>query len=152
MFPQGSPKLTTPITMPIAKAITPMLDALAPKPKASLTARDVVEMNRTAILGALQKGYNFTDIAEKMVAAGVKISASTLAHYVRDKGPTAQTIGAAKEKAKASSPQPKTSASQPAPAAMNQPPRADDGSATPAQTQGAGHAPSPAPQASRLPG
>lgn len=131
-----------------------MLDALALKPKTSLTARDVVDMNRTAILGALQKGYNFSDIAEMMVDAGVKISGSTLAHYLRDAEPKDQTAGAPRDKGKT-----KTSghkAKAPAPEALRKeispPPRAHNASGVPALKQHEGLAPYAAPQTPEVAG
>ncbi|WP_157792021.1 hypothetical protein [Pseudorhodobacter sp. MZDSW-24AT] len=147
MFPTKASAAKTSITLQMSQAFTPKFDALAPKPKTSLTARDVVDMNRAAILRAVQKGYNFSDIAGMMVDAGVKISASTLAHYLRDKEPKDQTaVGAARDKRKTTTSGQKAKA--PAPEAkrdeMSPSPRAHDASGVPALKQHDGPAPSAA--------
>lgn len=154
MFPTNASATKTSITIPVGQAITPMLDALAPTPKSSLTARDVVDMNRAAILRAVQKGYSVRDIAEMMVNAGVKISGSTLAHYLRDKKSKEQTADTSRDKGKTKTSGQKAKA--PAPDAnrneISAPPGAHNASGVPALKQHDGPAPYTAPQTPRVPG
>jgi len=59
------------------------LAALPPKQKMHMTAYEVVAANKAEFVAAQQDGYWFIDIAKILNDEVVKISASTLAHYMR---------------------------------------------------------------------
>lgn len=140
MTPEAMPADAGSVTQDDALLIGKDLEALPQKPKVTLTAHDVVALNRAAIRAALQKGYSYSDVAKIFVSKGVKISASTLAHYMREKDKTAQ----------ADVP-PRTKVTEPhvnAPATA-QPPRPGYGPERPAQTQLPRNTLPPTPQVQR---
>ncbi|MCX7567733.1 hypothetical protein OS189_15415 [Sulfitobacter sp. F26169L] len=72
------------------------------KEKTSFSAREVVQMNKDAILQAVnEQGYSFQEIAEWLSEEGAKLSVSTLRSYLRDpKKRIAKTGARAKTKPK----------------------------------------------------
>ncbi|MNV70373.1 hypothetical protein D3C71_1633350 [compost metagenome] len=64
----------------IAKAAS-VLDALAPKATTPKGAMAVVDALYDKISAAIDKGYNYEEIAKLIGETGVKISASTLRQY-----------------------------------------------------------------------
>lgn len=128
------------ITPQTAYLIGTKLQALPQKPKASLTAHDVVDLNRAAIRAALEKGYSFADVAQLMVDGNVQIGASTLAHYMRNKSKATQRVRVIKSEA---------TAPQPNATAMGLPPRSGNGPAIQAHTQSSTCEPLPASKAPR---
>ncbi|MEI4474022.1 hypothetical protein [Frigidibacter sp. MR17.24] len=65
-------------------SIRKMLTALPPKPKTALTARETVHTLADDIRTALGRGYSHADIAERLATSGMKITAGTLASYLRE--------------------------------------------------------------------
>lgn len=58
------------------------LDALPPKPKEALSTRETVASAETAIRGALEKGYSFTDIADHFARFRLSVRPGTISGYL----------------------------------------------------------------------
>ncbi|HRK65970.1 MAG TPA: hypothetical protein PKY73_00345 [Hyphomonas sp.] len=63
------------------------LDALPPKPKEALSTRETVASAETAIRGALEKGYSFTDIAEHFARFRLSVRPGTISGYLANLEP-----------------------------------------------------------------
>ncbi|RJL15840.1 hypothetical protein [Paracoccus siganidrum] len=72
------------ITPDTVEKLRSELAGLPPKPKATLTARDVVVALAPDIRAQITGGgYSLKDISEELHKRGIKISASTLGSYLR---------------------------------------------------------------------
>lgn len=76
---------------PIAKISSEALErlqtriaALPPKAKTEHSARDALALMEAAIRDTLAKGYSVQDIAEMLAEEGLRLSAGTIAGYLRE--------------------------------------------------------------------
>ncbi|SEO37707.1 hypothetical protein SAMN04489859_10833 [Paracoccus alcaliphilus] len=68
-------------------ALRATLTALPPKAITQPTARDIITALAPELKVAIrERGYTYADLAEKLEAGGLKISASTLGSYLRAAG------------------------------------------------------------------
>ncbi|MBW4522351.1 MAG: hypothetical protein KME16_22075 [Scytolyngbya sp. HA4215-MV1] len=58
------------------------LQALPEKPKEGLSLREAVNRLQEPLRAALNKGYNYEDLAKMLTERGIKISTATLKNYV----------------------------------------------------------------------
>ncbi|MEI4488748.1 hypothetical protein V8J36_21385 [Frigidibacter sp. MR17.14] len=72
------------VSIETVTSIRAMLTALPPKPKTAFTARETVHAVADDIRAAIDLGYSLSDIAEHLAANGMKITAGTLASYLRE--------------------------------------------------------------------
>ncbi|MEI4469673.1 hypothetical protein [Frigidibacter sp. MR17.24] len=72
------------VSIETVTSIREMLTSLKPKPKTAFTARETVHAVADDIRAATELGYSLSDIAERLAANGMKITAGTLASYLRE--------------------------------------------------------------------
>lgn len=79
------PKNINTVSIEAAKRFAQKLADAPVKAKTAFTPRELVQINKEAILDAVsQRGHSYQDIAEWVAEAGGKISVSTLRSYLRD--------------------------------------------------------------------
>ena len=81
----------------IAKAAS-ALDALTPKPTTPKGAMAIVDALYDKISAAIEKGYTYDEISKLLAEADVKISASTLRQYYKQRSEGAKKRPRAKRK------------------------------------------------------
>jgi predicted transcriptional regulator len=87
---RSSPKANIPRAV-VEEAIAAVED-LPIKPKAELSAAEVIEMGRDQIVEALkEKNYTYEEVAEMLSKQGVEITASSLRYYLTRKKPAEVT-------------------------------------------------------------
>lgn len=86
------PKSAT-ITLESIDQVRATLEELPEKPKDNLSLREAVDHLRSELSAAIEKGYSYEDLANKLAGSGIKISALTLKSYISGGKQSAGTRG-----------------------------------------------------------